>query len=64
MTSNKTKIIQRVPKGWGYDRKDAWCSRFHTEKRLFDIRVPSRDVTYQTLARLDVIIPAQGEFGK
>jgi hypothetical protein len=31
MTSNKTKIIQRVPKGWVYDGKDTWCSRLHGE---------------------------------
>jgi hypothetical protein len=40
-----------------------------TVKKLFDIPVTSRDVTYQTLPRrelfmYDVIIPAQGEFGK
>ncbi len=38
-------------------------------KKLFDIPVPSRDATYQTLPRreyfiYDVIIPGQGEFGK
>jgi hypothetical protein len=42
--------------------------RAYTVKKLFDIPVPSRDVTYQTLPRreyfiYDVIIPAQGEFG-
>ncbi len=39
------------------------------KKTLFDIPVPSRDVTYQTLPgrelfHYDVIIPAQGEFAK
>jgi hypothetical protein len=38
-------------------------------KKIFDIPVPSQDVTYQTLPRreyfiYDVIIPAQREFGK
>jgi hypothetical protein len=38
-------------------------------KKAFDIPVPNRVVTYQTLSRrekfiYDVIIPAQGEFGK
>jgi hypothetical protein len=41
----------------------------HFKKKLFDIPVPCRDVTYQTLPGqekfiYDVIIPAQGEFGK
>ncbi len=44
-------------------------NRKYTVKKLFDIPVPSRNVTHQTLPGLeyfinDVIIPVQGEFGK
>jgi len=38
----------------------------YTVKKHFDIPVPSRDVTYHTLPgrEYNLIIPAQGEFGK